>query len=249
MKTRNNYDTSSTGINIEFTGYYDNFHSVYLFEENFEILQREGYRTHTIAYYTDYGNVEGASAITFSIKGKRKDFVELLLTECDRVYSKADLRRMKKNQLEYAVKEWIDDTIELINYEDINENQLKDTGLVIIPNKQLAMAKIRGYSQGDYAEVWYCPDDLFKAWGSSPKENSLRETFNHLFWDSPIRATLNIQKPGKAPDSLELYYDECPQCDDYDWKREEFLEWASKQSGVDIKLIAEVVPETLDYNG
>lgn len=241
MTIRNNYDTSSTGTNIEFNGSYDTFLSQHNFTENFEVLQHNRYRTHTVAYYIDYGNVKGADDLSFTVKGKRKDFVELLLTECDRVYTKADLRGMKMNQLEYAVREWLEHDISLLNYEDINENQLKDTNLAIVPNKQLIMLKIRGNDQGDYAEVWYCGDDLFKAWGNMPHEPSLRKDFENYFYNAPVSVTLNVNED-------EFRYDEMPESDDYYFKRDDFVKWVVEKANVPIEQIEAIVPETLEYN-
>lgn len=57
MTTRNNFDTSSTGVNIECSVFYDLDRARMDFDENFKILQHSSYRTSSVLYYIDNGNV------------------------------------------------------------------------------------------------------------------------------------------------------------------------------------------------
>ena len=238
MTNRNNYDQSSTGINIEASCFYDTDSASMNFRENFEILQYGNYRKSTVAYYTDYGNVKSADDISFSIKGDKSEKVRFLL----------DYVTFEKEEIET----WDDDTIydeivgqhgekiSLLNMDDFNKYMLKDFNLELVPNKNIQKLVTRGYSQGDYAEVYYCPDELAQAWGNDPKENELQKTFGHLFWDAPIYARIEINEEEY------IYYD-CPAYDEYDFKRDDFLKYVSEKSGVSIEALDAIMPNDPSY--
>jgi hypothetical protein len=228
MKT-NNYDRSSTGTDIEFFGEYDSCLARHLWEENFQDLKDGKY------YYINNGNLPGADSISLTITGTVKNLKKWLKENCGRYYEYSEINDMKKADLIESVLDTLrfSDSITVLTYQDINDYQLKDSGLELVPNKSLNWIAIHGYSQGDYAEICYCPDDLGKV-----NESSLRKEFTHYFFDAPVYARFEIN--GK-----EYNYHEMPIYDEYDWQPEKFAEYVSKESGVDKETLMTMLPQYL----
>jgi hypothetical protein len=236
MKTkRNNYDKSSTGVDIECVCQYDADLSRNYFEENFEILQHNGYRTQSVLYFIENGNIEGHEAVKMTVKGTRETKEKFIV---DLGYQDAD-----------EVKTWDDETLDaeiLGNVEDINLinyalDKMEDVpGLEFVPSKNLITLATCGYSQGDYSTVLYCPEDLEKAWGEMPTQESIQKMVNHYCWDAPIYARFEI-------DGKEYRYDDMPTSDEYEWDRDAFIAYVSKESGIDVEKLESFVPEYPEY--
>lgn len=237
MTTRNNFDQSSSGLNIECTCFYDTDRSHMDFKDNFEVLQHSSYRTSSVLYYIDNGNVPvpGHDEIKFTVKGERsakiKKLVELSYFEEDEIQT------------------WDDDTInqEILNYYEVNlidyaQDKLDIIdGLEFVPTKNLVVISSSGYSQGDYSTIIYCPDDLEKAWGNKPDENQIQKMVNHYLWDAPIYARCEI-------DGKEYNIWDMPGYDDYEWDRDKFIDWIAKESGIDKEKFEEYIPENPSYD-
>lgn len=228
---RNNYDKSSTGVDIECVCYYDINLSRHNFEENFEILQHNS----SVLYFIDNGNLPGATTVKMIVKGTKENKVSHL----------AYVTSFDKEEIET----WDDDTIdsEIIGREeDINLiNYALDKlptlpGLEFLPNKNLIALGSRGYSQGDYSTILYCPEDLEKAWGKMPTQESIQKMVNHYCWDSPIYARFEI-------DGKEYHYHDMPEYDEYEWDRDAFIAYVSKESGIDVEKLESFVPEYPEY--
>ena len=54
----NNFDISSTGFSVEFTGYYEIYLSRYYFDENFKILRYSTLGQSSLSIFTDNGNFD-----------------------------------------------------------------------------------------------------------------------------------------------------------------------------------------------
>jgi hypothetical protein len=236
MTKRNNYDKSSTGTDIECICAYDFCQARWLWEENFKSLET-GRNGTAKAYYIDHGNVPDETEINFSVKGEKEEKVRFLV----------DNLSFEKEEIETWPDNTIDDeimgqygTIDLTTFEDCNQYMFKGYALEIVTNKKIDMTIIRGYSQGEYCEVFYCPDDLEKAWGKKPDERELKKLFTNLFYDAPIYARFTIN-------GEEYNYCDMPEADKYDWKRDEFLQYVSEKSGVPVETISEFLPEHPDY--
>ena len=232
---RNNFDKSSTGVDIECICQYDSGRSRWEFEENIQIVQHDGYRTTSIGYYIDNGNVKGHVDIKFTVKGTRERKIEYL----DEIFSvtKEDIQTWDDATLDSEIMSYVEVT--LIDY--VMDRMDSIDGLEFTPNKNLIVLTTRGYSQGDYAKVIYCPDDIEKAWGRYPKQEDIQKMVNHYFWDAPIFAVMTI-------DGKEYDYQEMPEYDDYEWKRDKFLEYVAKESGIEREKLEKFVPEYPEYN-
>lgn len=237
---KNNFDQNSKGDSIELLCGYDTGMSQILFDENFKILQRSGYRSSTKAYYIDYGNVQDDSDITYTIKGKVKDLKAFAKTECYWL-TPGDIRNMNKAQISDEIMELLarDRSINLLNLDDLNLDFFAKYPIELVPSKNIISLSTSGYSQGDYATVFYCPDDLEKAWGTVPKESDLQKTFDNLFWNAPIYATFTIN------DQEYSYMDFMPS--EYDWDKEGFAKIVSEKSGIDYETILNFLPQYPDY--
>lgn len=229
MTYKNNFDTNSQGQDIELNCAYDTGLSRIYFDESFEILQCEGYRTNSILYYTDYGSVPDASSITFEVIGSRKDKIDYLV-----YYNGYNTEHYSDWTIEELDSEILYD-VDILNYKRPEADKI-----TIKPSKPLNKIAVRGYSQGDYVEVIYCPDDIEKAWGKKPSESELETMFERLCFDCPIHCVFTI-------DGNEFYYGELMP-DMYEWQPEKFAEIVSKESGVNKATLLDILPEYPDYN-
>lgn len=225
---RNNFDQSSTGINITATVYYDTIIGRMNWEENFSSLQKESY---SIVYYTDNGNVSEKD-IEFSLQGSKEDLLKHAKLIDETVEDGIDLGEFILDSMETAT---------ILNYEELNKYDLKNTGLEIVPNMPLTTVTVRGYSQGDYAKVIYCAEQLTKVWGKEPVESELKELFTHLFYDCPIYSLVTIN-------DTEYSYLDCPAYNDYEWNREAFIEWIAKEAGIDKAMLEPLIDKELTYD-
>lgn len=239
---RNNFDKSSTGTNIECFCQYDSRRSQAEFDENIEVIQHSGYSTTSIGYYIDNGNVPGAGEIKFAIKGKKENIIKAAKqytgAYCD---TSLDVDNCVDSDIEDMKQEIISsfEDINLINYAMDKLPEIE--GLEIVPNKNLIVLTTKGYCHGDYAKVIYCPGDLEKCWGNMPVQKSIQEMIDHYYYDSPIYARLEIN-------GTEYAYEDTPFYDDYEWKRKEFIDYVSKESGVAEEILKNFVPEHPEYN-
>ncbi len=238
---RNNFDKSSTGIDIECVCQYDSYKSRMDFEENIEIIQHNGYSTTSIGYYIDNGNVSGTDSVKMTVKGKNEAIIKAA-KEYTEFYSDTELDAESCVSLDIA-----DMKVELIAaLEDVNIiNYALDKlpvidGLEFVPNKNLIVLTTKGYSQGDYAKVIYCPEDLEKVWGSFPTQESIQKMVDHYYWDSPIYAHFEIN-------GTEYAYHDMPEYNEYEWDRKKFLDYVAKESGVSVESLESFVPACPEY--
>ncbi len=217
---------------IELSCAYDTDQSRWEFEENFKILRYSGYRTTCKAYYIDNGNVPDDDGLEFKLKGTLEQKTEFLKKEG---YNDDDMP--PPEDMDDYILDTYGERISLLNYQDFN-NQYDP--LQLVPSKKIEWIAVRGYSQGHYAEIAYCPEDLEKCWGNKPDENNLQKMFNRLFYDAPIYCRFEID--GEEYDYAELMPD------NYEWDREKFAEIVSEKSGIDQEKLLSFLPEYPDYN-
>lgn len=215
---RNNFDTSSSGVNIEFAGSYDTWLGQQEFDENFSRI-RDNNRHTAIFFYDDWGNIKSPESIgevcTIKKGTKKADILDL-----DYFYNES-FSDIKRELLGKPLKDFTD-------FEDI-----------LTLRKGFETIETRGYCQGDCAIVLIDTNALKKCWGKQPDIKELSEEIDHLFWDSPISARVTIN-------SIEFNYDEYD-LDRYDWQREEFAELVAKDSGVDKQTLLAILPEHLKH--
>lgn len=216
-------------------------------------------------YYIENGNVQGPDTVQFRIAGTLENLKKYLIKEC--LYSVQDIDTFlhnKEKNLQDSLSELVvvlselvvdslseQDKINLKNLDAINAYTLKDTGLSLVPDKELVRVEIHGYSQGDYAVVWYCPRDLEQAWGSPPDQKQLKEMFEHYFYDLPVYAECKILRSPELTESgayeeRTFWYDDI--CSNiYDWNKQEFIEYICKETGISPNVLSSVIPNEIDY--
>lgn len=189
----NNFDTSSTGENIEFYCHFDTCLSQMYFDE----------------FASETVQVEiGRNAFAFILGNASKPF-----------HRKAALREMKKDRLfdlcrDYEILSFYDNLKDYTKPELISEL----LGVTIEQHYTLAAQggwgafidsiehdyhQSNGYSQGDSAIIISVDE---------PITPSMREHYNHILWDSPIsiRATVNDEE----------FFEEDFLTDYYEWDRD-----------------------------
>ncbi|MBO7712304.1 MAG: hypothetical protein J6S85_01975 [Methanobrevibacter sp.] len=167
----NNFDTSSSGVNIEFSGRHDTDLSHWEFEDNFEVL-KWGRSEAELIFFTDYGQIEAPEKIgdVFKINKHthKADILDLDWFEGE------TLAEIKDELLNKPIKDW----------EDFDSVLDLKAGFEILETK--------GYCQGDFCKVLINLTGLEKLWGNKPDIKALNEDIDHLFWDCPITANFMI---------------------------------------------------------
>lgn len=222
----NNFDTSTTGVNIEFNAFYDTIESQWHFDENFK---RSELANDTF-YYIDCGNVEAIDVTdTSNFKFTKADIYELIDgEELDVEYylEGVNPKRATKAELIEAIEYCLQPVDCARAYQKYFENIAFE------------VFTTRGYCQGDYAQV-IVPKSLVGEW--------TQECIDKKFWDTRIYFEAKI-------DSSEFNFYEYLN-DEYTWCKDEALAAikkfvsdmpAAKQKIV-IDYFEENLPSELDY--
>ena len=238
---RNNFNTSSSGLNIELSVFRDTDRSQMEFDESFTRLE-DG-----LFVFTEFGNVSDnfsfsdASNYRFTVKELRQAIKNNYDTELSQHYFSKPFSKLTKAEL----LEFLDcvtyDSSEVAEFLQDNFTPLYDN---IVP---------RGYSQGDYAEVIITP--AYKAYlagngkqWDDEQERKTSDLIDKLFWDAPIYARLEIG-------DNEFYLDELlVDCYEYDksqlmqdFERVYAKEFSDSQLIIVMEFLADNLPEYPDY--
>lgn len=237
MTTRNNFDKSSTGTDIEFTGFYDTHLSSLYYRENFETLQESSYRKTSILYFT--GGVSKLSELKLTVKGELSAKHNWLVKETPFTFEEIGTWSLDSIDDEILSLNEVSITDYILNEYEANRHQRLPNiaGLTFTPNKNLIITRSHGHSQGDFALIVYCPDDIEEGWGKPPEQGDLQKTIDHYLWDAPVYAVLTIN-------GTEYLYEE----DMYTWEREKFIERVAGLSGVEVEALAAIAPKDLSYS-
>lgn len=239
----NNFDTSTTCICLELSCFYDTDVSQSDFDENFiridglngASLLNDRFSRVSIFSYTqcgEYAEIDPADLANYSnvtIKAVR----ELLLSS---VYGSLEeaTERSKYVCEQYFSKLSKSQFIDLLNEEmksNFSDSEIarfyRDT---FTPSYMIV--SIRGYSQGDYAEIIYDPKCNY---------DGLHDYFTNLFYDAPIYARLTI-------DDEDVNLDEALN-DRYYWDRDQVLTYAKDhiKNEYVIAWLCENLPDQLEY--
>ena len=222
---RNNFDTSSSGVNIRVVCFYDNTQALNLFNEN---IIRLGY----ISTYRTRQNLYA-------------------FTSCADVGRIGDFCTLKKNIKKTELIALAEELPDFYNGESYTVKELKDlitdaspemilndfwrapfNGLKIKTGFELY--NTRGYSQGDSCDVLI-------------KSTDNKEYIDRIFWDAPIYCRVEI-------DGKDFYFDEIDGADSYDWSKEKMINYVLNAINVDDakktiikKTLSELLPDSPDY--
>ena len=224
MTTLNNFDTSSSGVNIEFTGFYSNDRSSNDFNESF---MKHGDKW----IFTSYGNLpsDWQPIETLDPDVPIEDFIKVCLAEdwynflC-RIESVKDKLVVLHEQL--GVDSWRE-----IGYDEIAEWALEFFDSDVTENlrenyltKNYTEKRVRGYSQGDVIDV-VVPDALRNILGVPDEfEIVTDQEIENLVYRAPVDARITINgteeflddvlsdvyhwDKGEAMGFLKKYYDQ-----------------------------------------
>lgn len=226
MKTRNNYDMSSSGVNIDAVCYYDSWQAA----DNFKYHISEQHSDRDTLYI--YGENEEIVTIRdfckFAPHVKKLDLIELAdeLPDWDGSdyadYTMSELREMilKANPAMILNRYWAE-----------------SSAIVIKP--EYTLQRTVGYSQGDIERVLV-----------PVKELNDRGFIDHLFWDSPVYCEVKINDTEYYWDEL---FEVESDLSEYDWDKEKMINYvcSNLKDGIDPEYVRKtleyILPETPDW--
>ena len=244
MYTVNNFNTSSTGLNIELTAFCDTYASRLYFEEMFFTI-KEGSKDQLVYSEGNYSTFEKEYIFT------KAELVAAYIDYMGQGYNKQsfnnDLRTYWDFPTSKATKQDLIDFIKNDLYEEYEwHNFCKKAGF----KANFDIVVSRGYSQGDYKEV-IVPHKFWECIGVEKPDcvqSNLGNTIDNLLWDCPIccRFTVNDE---------EFYIDqELKDC--YSWDKSEALEivkkliekdYTQEQQAVIISFLSSALKTELGY--
>jgi len=227
----NNFDCSTSDVSLDLSCHFDVSMAQIYFEENFTrctdlnggSLLNDRYYNVDLFIFTGGNNIGGfdlADKDFYHIK--RVTNKQILKSIIDQFYGEA-LEDLKDDSMHYFSKY----PYQLNKYEllELIENAYNEDYQVFLNNtfdKKFEVIAIRGYSQGDYAEIIFT-EELIKEYNFKDKEKFLSmmgDHFTNLFYDQPLYCRLEV-------DDQEYYLDNF-QADQYTWDKDTVLEQASK---------------------
>lgn len=211
--TVNNFDMSSSGVNLSLLVYRDNVESQERFDENFTRMEHAT----DFFQFVNYGNFKARELDDInSYAYRRRDLTSALLALenisvinewSNNIYSKcySKLRKSEAADLLFEVANT------LLMPEDIVSLYREH----LTPKFQ--EINIHGFCQGDSATVIFFADDMV-AYGYGCKSGflpSMTKLFEDLFYRAPVTFSLDVDGEDVS-DGIELD-------DDYAWSRSEFV--------------------------
>jgi len=228
MIVKNNYDVSSTGLNLELMTFSDVSLAEIDFSECFNVLQRADFRKPSILVFSgwgecnvndwdpcDYDNWDLSETTVKEMIGVYADQVSIgipifsdyrdLLIDLNCIDDVLPLRDCSKETLFNTIKNHCSDD-EFLEY------------LEKVGSPTFAEIKVLGYSQGDVSYV-YVPQQVLKdRCLTVDTASSLRGELQNLIYDAPVYARLFVDN-----DNDEIYLGEYLS-DNYYWDRDEVLQ-------------------------
>lgn len=225
----NNFDQSSSGVNLELNISFDADRARREFEESFNILQCSSYRQHSVVVFNQFGNFD---VTDFTLTDLENYKIEELTTK--QIF-KAFYNYQYPTNIDHDLKcsdfECIKELLQNLQIENLNtldqseileaietdlycdnsfQEFLKDTFTC-----NYLIMESRGYSQGDYSQIIIPAQVLesYKGQTLEQIENNLQDVIDHLLWDQPLYARLTI-------DEEEFYIDEHLK-DEYQYDQDE----------------------------
>lgn len=242
MRT-NNFDQSATGLNLELTAFRDTDRSRCDFEESFARINDQ------LWVFTEFGNVPDDFSLSdfnqykFTVRQLRDAIKNNYDTELSQHYFSKPFSKLTKAELIEFVDCLTYDSSEVVEFLQDNFDPLYDTIIT------------RGYCQGDYAEAIITP--AYKKWllsnghdyNKAEVRSSIQTMIDHLFWDAPIYARLEVNEN-------EFYLDEFTDC--YEWDKDQTIadflqsnqlaDYSEDQKNQIAEFLQDNLPDYLDYN-
>lgn len=214
----NNFDQSSTGVNLELHCFYDCDLSRIYFDDNF---QKDGYLTDHFQFI-DYGNHKVVDLLDLdNYKYTKQMIIEGLLSyfNCSIEHLGTHFLNDHGFYLSKATK------TDLIEYVETSLYHSSDIIKFYIDNFDplFEVITIYGHSQGDQVDIIFSFEAM-KEYTFQDREkfiDTMQEYFTNLFYNAPVYCRLEIN-------GNELYFDEYIK-DQYCYDKNEILQIADKQ--------------------
>ena len=265
----NNFDKSSSGIDIEASVFHDSLMSYENFRENFE--EADSSFGKDLWVYTNFGNIYYQLRKKWNIPEDRKlsmkdligyiDYDDLFEIDWTTVSKKTlgkwildnyrDDLRMTKGEMEDYVYDALKDDYSNLEY---FEEQLDKLGVKY--KKKFEVISVRGYSQGDYGEVLVLIDELRSMWGTNESisnEELLRDIqkeSEHYFYDAPMCVRVVVNGQDYYSEKFDGMYEIWGELQ---YSKEEVIDEFVQMIDIEDKALLKeeldkVIPEKLEYN-
>lgn len=213
MQTINNFDQSSTGIDIEIEAFLDDDIARCYYRESFKHIKGNN---DDIVYYTAVDELEPSfEAIT------TKDAHKFTKEQSGFLFA---YHEYKVNSIEEYRDFCLQDLPK--DYHERNRyiRQSQELGLPVKFKDNYAVERFNGYSQGDTHEVIFNLTALSSLWGKPEEEiltDAFRREIQHLLFNSPIflKVTIKNRNTGEVDEGNYCEYAE----DEYVYERERVL--------------------------
>lgn len=243
---KNNYNMSSTGINIEAHAFYDTWLAQDYYTKSMQSLKNNS-RYISDQWFIDCGNFPSYDQLEWRVKGDEPALREWIKASIPDHGDQLDIDTATGGELRDIIQEEIAQSYRLsLEYIADIERDFKVELAPFYKNEQITVLSMRvtGYSQGDACEVFYSPDLMQSIWGNVPSDNDLRDQFTNLLFDQPISASVTIN-------GEDFPYE----LDQYEFKRDEWINsimtsQAVKDLDQDLlrKELEKTIPKEPDYN-
>jgi hypothetical protein len=238
----NNYDKSSSGINIDLVACYVGDAARGNWGENFAELEGLGY------WYTAYNQVPVPTELRDFITIKPQSIGQLI----------EDLNGIGDSWYENEDFEDLDSAISEVFLSYSHLGDLQDLIKILVTSgipytKRYIKIVTKGCSQGDIHDVYYNPTKLRELWGTpiSYSDESLLESgyVDNLFWDYPMFVRITINDEEFYSEKFDGQYE---QWNKLGWCKETFIEEClTHYTELNKKVLKEqlgiVVPDELEY--
>lgn len=249
----NNFDTSSTGLNLELSIYWDSVIATHYFEESFNILHHSTIKQNSVLVFNQYGNFDFSDFDLSDLDNYTCNKTELiaLIKEC--FYYDDVILQQSHDLMKHSLNK--SDNQDLIDFvQDTMKSHFCLSDIIeyyqefFTPTYKLIHSF--GHSQGHYSVV-ILPKKLLDCYRADNKAESdqmivdcLQKDIDHLLWDAPLFAKLTI-------DDDDIYLDEF-QDDSYSYNKEKTIKFIKdnlEHEGLDyiINWLSENLPEQPEY--
>ena len=221
----NNFNQSSTGLNVELSVFRDSLEGQDLFHENFETIEQSPSDRITRLFYTEFGHDDEPNSLSDCY-----DFTDCTFRDF-RAYCLEYGTGAVADLIEYkfsTYKTWKEYAEDVLSEIGIGEAMRDGFPAIHGAEELYEVTTAKGYSQGDYSEILYKSSEGFE-----PKN-----LFKNLIFNLPIFARLDI-------DDVEYFLTEGLR-DGYEWRIGEVLTYCRetlKLSGDVLEWLDENLPE------
>lgn len=214
----NNFNSSTSGVNLELSCFFDSHQSSYLFDENFTRINDDTF------LFIDHGNFSNefdlSSLDNYDLSSCFVREIKQYFIEHVSDY-KSDLNELAYNYFEKRFNQLLKNELLEILTNELDNDDLID---FLNDNFKAKFEKIiiQGYSQGDQVTVIFKHKDM-KEYNFDNRDifiNNMKNYIYNLFYDAPLFCKLTI-------DNIEFYFNDYIK-NEYNYDKSELLSIASE---------------------